>query len=111
LYDWADLPYRALTAPGWQKGLLIRRKIKKPNEFTFYLTLSPTGNTLGRTGAGGRHALDRPELLRDGQRRGRAGSRRAMLISAISKAVDEIRLTTSLGPLPASALHHPLPLI
>jgi SRSO17 transposase len=46
LYDWVYLPYRAPTAPGWQKGLLIRRKIKKPNEFTFYLTLSPTGTPL-----------------------------------------------------------------
>jgi len=46
LYDWAYLPYRSDTAPGWQKGLLIRRKIKKPTEFTFYLTLSPTTTTL-----------------------------------------------------------------
>jgi len=41
LYDWAHLPYRSDAAPGWQKGLLIRRKIRKPEEFTFYLTLSP----------------------------------------------------------------------
>jgi SRSO17 transposase len=46
LYDWAYLPYRSDTAPGWQKGLLIRRKIKKPTEFTFYLTLTPIGTTL-----------------------------------------------------------------
>ena len=46
LYDWAYLPYRAAVAPGWQKGLLIRRKIKQPSEFTFYLTLSPTTTTL-----------------------------------------------------------------
>jgi len=46
LYDWAYLPYRAAVAAGWQKGLLIRRKIKKPTEFTFYLTLSPTTTTL-----------------------------------------------------------------
>jgi SRSO17 transposase len=46
LYDWAYLPYRSDTAPGWQKGLLIRRKIKKPAEFTFYLTLAPVGTTL-----------------------------------------------------------------
>ena len=46
LYDWAYLPYRSDTAPGWHKGLLIRRKIKKPTEFTFYLTLSPTGTTV-----------------------------------------------------------------
>jgi SRSO17 transposase len=41
LYDWAWLPYRSETAPGWQKGLLIRRKIGKPDKFTFYLTFSP----------------------------------------------------------------------
>src|SRR6201981_1500981 len=46
LYDWAYLPYRAPTAPSWQKGLLIRRKIKKPEAFTFYLTLAPAATTL-----------------------------------------------------------------
>jgi SRSO17 transposase len=46
LYDWAYLPYRAEVAAGWQRGLLIRRKIKQPTEFTFYLTLSPTATTL-----------------------------------------------------------------
>jgi SRSO17 transposase len=46
LYDWAYLSYCAPTAPGWQKGLLIRRKIKKPEEFTFYLTLAPAMTTL-----------------------------------------------------------------
>jgi len=46
LYDWAYLPYRSDAAPGWQKGLLIRRKIKKPVEFIFYLTLSPNETAL-----------------------------------------------------------------
>jgi SRSO17 transposase len=41
LYDWAWLPCRSDAAPGWQKGLLIRRKLSKPGEFSFYLTLSP----------------------------------------------------------------------
>ena len=41
LYDRAWLPDRAATALGWQKGLLIRRKIAKPDELTFYLTLAP----------------------------------------------------------------------
>ena len=45
-YDWAYLPYRSDAPPGWQKGLLIRRKIKKPVEFTFYLTLSPNETAL-----------------------------------------------------------------
>ena len=46
LYDWAWLPYRFDTAQGWKRGLLIRRQIAKPDEFTFYLTLSPEGSTL-----------------------------------------------------------------
>jgi SRSO17 transposase len=46
LYDWAWLPYRSDTAQGWHKGLLIRRQIARPDEFTFYLTLSPEEATL-----------------------------------------------------------------
>jgi SRSO17 transposase len=46
LYDWAYLPYRSETAAGWQKGLLIRHKIGKPDKFTFYLTLAPEATTL-----------------------------------------------------------------
>lgn len=46
LYDWAYRPDRADAAAGWQKGLLIRRKIKKPEAFTFYLTLAPAAATL-----------------------------------------------------------------
>jgi SRSO17 transposase len=46
LYDWAYLPYRSDTAPGWKKGLLIRRQIAKPDAFTFYLTLAPAGTSL-----------------------------------------------------------------
>jgi SRSO17 transposase len=46
LYDWTWLPYRSATARGWKRGLLIRRQIAKPDEFTFYLTLSPEGSTL-----------------------------------------------------------------
>jgi SRSO17 transposase len=42
LYDWAYLPCRWLeVARGWQKGLLIRRKLAQPEAFTFYLTLAP----------------------------------------------------------------------
>ena len=46
LYDWTYLPDRSETAPGWQKGLLIRRKISKPDKFTFYLTLAPEATRL-----------------------------------------------------------------
>jgi SRSO17 transposase len=45
LYDWAYLSYRG-AAEGWQKGLVVRRKIAKPDEFTFYLTLSPEATPL-----------------------------------------------------------------
>jgi SRSO17 transposase len=45
-YDWVYLPDRSDTAPGWKKGLLIRRKIAKPDEITFYLTLSPDATSL-----------------------------------------------------------------
>ena len=46
LYDWAYLPDPSEAAPGWEKGLLIRRKISKPDKFTFYLALSPETSTL-----------------------------------------------------------------
>jgi SRSO17 transposase len=46
LYDWAWLPYRSDAAPGWQKGLLIRRKLASPGKFAFYLTLAPEGTSL-----------------------------------------------------------------
>src|SRR3954454_11899294 len=41
LYDWAWLPYESEAESGWQKGLLIRRKLAQPEAFTFYLTLAP----------------------------------------------------------------------
>jgi SRSO17 transposase len=49
LYDWAYLPFRG-AAEGREEGLLIRRKIDKPDELAFYLTLAPEGTTLGTLG-------------------------------------------------------------
>ena len=46
LYDWAYLRHRSDAAEGWTKGLLIRRQIKKPEAFTFYLTLAPEATSL-----------------------------------------------------------------
>ncbi len=46
LYDWAWLPSWADAESGWQKGLLIRRKLAHPEAFTFYLTLAPEGTGL-----------------------------------------------------------------
>jgi SRSO17 transposase len=45
LYDWAWLPYQG-AAPGWQKGLLVRRRLAKPENLTFYLTHAPMRTTL-----------------------------------------------------------------
>ena len=46
LYDWAYLPYGADAAPGWEKGLLIRRSIAQPDELAFYLTHATDGTAL-----------------------------------------------------------------
>jgi SRSO17 transposase len=45
LYDWACVPFRG-AREGWQKALLIRRALEKPDELTFYLTLAPDGTEL-----------------------------------------------------------------
>jgi SRSO17 transposase len=42
------LPDRTEVAPGWQKALLIRRKINQPEAFTFYLTLAPAATILAK---------------------------------------------------------------
>jgi SRSO17 transposase len=46
LYDWAYLPYGADAAPGWEKGLLIRRSLAQPDELAFYLTHATDGTAL-----------------------------------------------------------------
>jgi SRSO17 transposase len=46
LCDWAWLPYWSDAESGWQKGLLIRRKLAHAEAFTFYLTLAPEGTGL-----------------------------------------------------------------
>ena len=46
LYDWAYLPYGSDAAPGWEKGLLIRRSIAEPDELAFYLTHAADGTAL-----------------------------------------------------------------
>jgi len=43
LYDWAYTPYRGAAPAGWEKGLLVRRKLAEPDELAFYLTLAPEG--------------------------------------------------------------------
>jgi SRSO17 transposase len=46
LYDWAYTPYRGGAPAGWEKGLLVRRKLDQPDELAFHLTLAPEGTTL-----------------------------------------------------------------
>jgi SRSO17 transposase len=46
LYDWAYTPYRGGAPAGWEKGLLVRRKLDEPDELAFYLTLAPEGTGL-----------------------------------------------------------------
>ena len=41
IYDWAHVPVGRTTVAGWQNGLLIRRKIGKSEDLTFYLTYAP----------------------------------------------------------------------
>ncbi len=40
------MPYPSDAAAGWRKGLLIRRKLAKPADLTFYLTLAPENTPL-----------------------------------------------------------------
>ncbi len=46
LYDWAYAAYASDAAAGWEKGLLVRRKLDEPDELTFYLTHAPEGTAL-----------------------------------------------------------------
>src|SRR3954469_10052653 len=46
LYDWAYTPYRGGAPAGWEKGLLVRRKLDEPDDLAFYLTLAPEGTDL-----------------------------------------------------------------
>src|SRR3954463_5633655 len=46
LYDWAYTPCRGGAPAGWEKGLLVRRKLDEPDELAFYLTLAPEGTDL-----------------------------------------------------------------
>ena len=46
LYDWAYLPCGSDAAPGWEKGLLIRRSLAEPGKLAFYLTHAAHGTAL-----------------------------------------------------------------
>ena len=47
LYDWAYLSQGA-AAPGWCRGLLIRRSPTKPEDVVYYLVHAPEGSTLAQ---------------------------------------------------------------
>lgn len=46
LCDWAYAPYGRDAAPGWEKGLLIRRSLADPGDVAFYLTHARHGTAL-----------------------------------------------------------------
>ena len=46
LYHWTYLPDGGDAAPGWEKGLLIRRGLAAPHELAFYLTHAAHGTAL-----------------------------------------------------------------
>jgi SRSO17 transposase len=46
LHDWAYTPYRGGAPLGWEKGLLVRRKLDEPDDLAFHLTLAPEGTDL-----------------------------------------------------------------
>ena len=84
LYDWAYLPYGSDAAPGWEKGLLIRRSIAQPDELAFYLTPRRRRHRTRRPRPGRRHALDDRGLLRGRQGRGRPGPVRGPLLDRLA---------------------------
>ena len=84
LYDWAYLPYGSDAAPGWEKGLLIRRSLSQPDELAFYLTHARRRHGARRPRAGGRHALGDRGLLRGGQGRGRPRPVRGPLLDRLA---------------------------
>ena len=45
-YDWAYLPYGSDAAPGWEKGLPIRRSLAEPGKLAFSLTHAAHGMAL-----------------------------------------------------------------
>jgi SRSO17 transposase len=46
LYDWAYAAYGSDAAPGWEKGVLIRRSLAEPDQLAFYLTHAAHGTAL-----------------------------------------------------------------
>ena len=79
LYDWAYLPYGGDAAPGWEKGLLIRRSISQPDELAFYLTHATDGTALADLVqvAGTRWAVRRPASRRPRARSASTSTRSA----------------------------------
>ena len=45
-YDWLLIPLGAPERPGWQRRLLVRRKIDQPEKITPYICFAPAGTPL-----------------------------------------------------------------
>jgi SRSO17 transposase len=46
VYDWAQVPIRALPAPGWEYWLLVRRSLADPTDLAYYVCFCPAGTAL-----------------------------------------------------------------
>lgn len=60
LYDWVHVASGGDAAPGFRRGLLVRRSIADPGQLTFYLTHAPEGVALAELVrvAGARWAIE-----------------------------------------------------
>ena len=73
LYDWALISAAGRPETGFQRGLLIRRSIAKPEDCAFYLTYAPQTTTLAEPArvAGTRWSI---ESLFEAAKGGRGGA-------------------------------------
>lgn len=45
-YDWARVRLAAPSQPGWERWLLVRRKLQDPKDLAYYLVFAPSGTLL-----------------------------------------------------------------
>ena len=84
LYDWTYLPYGGDAAPGWEKGLLIRRGLAAAPRARLLPDPCRRRHGARRPRPGRRHALDDRGLLRGGQGRGRPRPVRGPLLDRLA---------------------------
>jgi SRSO17 transposase len=46
IYDWGQVPIRALPASGWEYWLLVRRSLADPTDLAYYVCFCPAGTVL-----------------------------------------------------------------